>query len=238
MRRKLIAAIMIAAAMIGGIVYAGVNTVPAKTVTAATLTAHYKRHEYKPRREYERKHPVKPVGSPSPAPTSPAPSPAPSACTPVAAPQPIAVNEMVKAGSVNEEAWSEAILCALGAPLTVANVESMSYWQQNEAGERPWGYTAENNPIAVSEQGFGGTDYVHEAGPWYLMNYPTVQDGIAATVAYLSYPNYARIVADLKAGTGLMNDPSLAPVLAEYSGDGYTSIPDAWGKSQGTPLVP
>ena len=34
----------------------------------------------------------------------------------------------------NELAWSEAILRGLGDPITDANVISLGYWMQNEAG--------------------------------------------------------------------------------------------------------
>jgi len=47
-------------------------------------------------------------------------------------PQPTAQNETPK--GENQKAWSEAILTALGAPLTSANIISIGYWMQNEAG--------------------------------------------------------------------------------------------------------
>ena len=37
----------------------------------------------------------------------------------------------------NQLAWSGAILKALGDPLTSANIVSMGYWMQNEAGSPP-----------------------------------------------------------------------------------------------------
>jgi hypothetical protein len=135
----------------------------------------------------------------------------------------------------NQLAWSEAILTALGDPLTSANIISIGYWMQNEAGSPPYGIVGANNPINVSEPGYGGTQIQYEAPGYYLMSYPTVADGVAATAAYLNNGSYPEILSDLRQGVGL-SDPGLADELAEYSGNGYTTIPDSFGASQGQPL--
>jgi hypothetical protein len=62
-----------------------------------------------------------------------------------------------------------------------------------------------------------------------------VADGVAATAAYLNSGSYPEILSDLKQGDGL-SDPNLASEIEEYSGSGYSTIPDSWGQSQGTPL--
>jgi hypothetical protein len=134
----------------------------------------------------------------------------------------------------NQKAWSEAILTALGDPLTSANIVSIGYWMQNEAGSPPSGIVGANNPINVSEPGYDGTQIQYEAPGYYLMSYPTVADGVAATAAYLNSGSYPGILADLKQGVGL-SDSGLASELQEYSGSGYSTIPDSWGASQGTP---
>jgi hypothetical protein len=136
----------------------------------------------------------------------------------------------------NQKAWSEAILKALGAPLTSANIVSIGYWMQNEAGTPPYGIVGANNPINVSEPGYGGTQIQSEGQGYYLMSYPSVSEGTAAIDAYLNNGSYPQIVSDLKQGIGLMTDSSLSSELSEYSGGGYTTIPDSWGQSQGTPL--
>ena len=110
----------------------------------------------------------------------------------------------------------------------------MGYWMQNEAGVPPYGIVGANNPINVSEPGYGGIAIQNEGGGYYLYSYPTVQDGIEAIVAYLNRPNYVGILAALKAGVGL-SSPSLASEFSVYSGGGYTTVPDAWGASQGQP---
>ena len=131
----------------------------------------------------------------------------------------------------NQLAWSEAILTALGAPLTDANIISMGYWMQNEAEV---GLVGENNPINVSEPGYDGWNIKSEGNGWYLRSYPTVADGVAAIAAYLSTPSYTDIKAALQAGAATSSS-LLASELSIYSGGGYTTIPDAWGSSQGQP---
>jgi hypothetical protein len=137
----------------------------------------------------------------------------------------------------NEKAWSEAILNALGAPLTSANIVSIGYWMQNEAGSPPSGIVGANNPINVSQPCCGGVPIQDDGdGVTFLQSYPTAADGVEAIAQYLNRGNYTQILADLKAGAGLMSDSSLASEISLYSGGGYSTIPDSWGQSQGTPL--
>lgn len=137
----------------------------------------------------------------------------------------------------NEKAWSEAILTALGAPLTSANIVSIGYWMQNEAGSPPSGIVGANNPINVSQPCCGGVPIQDDGdGVTFLQSYPTAADGVEAIAQYLNRGNYTQILADLKAGAGLMDDSSLASEISLYSGGGYSTIPDSWGQSQGTPL--
>jgi hypothetical protein len=188
-----------------------------------------------------KKTPAKPKPSVSPSTASATPTPS-ASTSPTQAPTPtgtassgltpVALPGNVTPKGENQLAWSEAILAALGAPDTDANIISMGYWMQNEAG----GLVGENNPINVSEQGYDGWNIQSEGSGWYLRSYPTVADGVAAIAAYLSYPNYSQIKSDLQAGIGLGTSTStLASQLSVYSGGGYTTIPDSWGSSQGEP---
>ena len=137
----------------------------------------------------------------------------------------------------NQKAWSEAILTHLGAPLTSANIVSIGYWMQNEAGSPPSGIVGANNPFNVSQACCGGVPIQDDGdGVTFLQSYPTVADGLEAITEYLNRGNYTLILADLKAGVGLMNDSNLASEISLYSGGGYSTIPDSWGQSQGTPL--
>jgi len=181
-----------------------------------------------------------PAASPAPSRTAPAPSrdPAPvptRSASPRSSPSlPRATAENQTPRGANQLAWSEAILAALGAPATSADIESLGYWMQNEAGSPPSGLVGANNPINVSEPGYGGTPMRAEGHGYFLYSYPTPQAGIAATVAYLENGTYGGIVAALRAGSGL-GLPSLRPEFLVYSGGGYSTVPDAWGLSQGKP---
>jgi hypothetical protein len=171
--------------------------------------------------------------APAPSPTRHTPSPAAvSAPPPAFSPASTAENQTPTGAS--QLVWSEAILTALGDPLTDANITSLGYWMQNEAGSPPSGIVGANNPINVSQPGFGGWPIKREGKGYSLYSYPTPQDGIEATVEFLIPTVYPRILAALKAGVGL-SSPSLASELSVYSGGGYTTIPDSWGASQGKP---
>ena len=147
---------------------------------------------------------------------------------------PAATAEYQTPRGANELAWSEAILTKLGSPLTDANIVSLGYWMQNEAGYPPYGIVGANNPINVSQPGYDGTPIKQEGCCYSLYSYPTVQDGIGAIAAYLARPSYTAILAALKAGSGLSSS-SLASEFSVYSGGGYTTVPDSYGASQGKP---
>jgi hypothetical protein len=151
-----------------------------------------------------------------------------------AASAPTATAEYQTPRGANELAWSEAILTRIGAPLTDANIVSLGYWMQNEAGYPPYGIVGANNPINVSQPGYDGTPIKQEGCCYSLYSYPTVPDGIDAIAAYLARPSYTAILAALKAGSGLSSS-SLAAEFSVYSGGGYTTVPDSYGASQGKP---
>jgi hypothetical protein len=181
---------------------------------------------------------AKPVPARTQASSPPAsPTPAPATAAPASGLVPQATAEYETPKGSNELAWSEAILKGLGDPITNANVISLGYWMQNEAGSPPYGIVGANNPINVSQPGYGGTPIKAEGCCYSLYSYPSVQDGIDATVAYLNNGAYSLILAALKAGDGLTSS-SLAGEIGTYSGHGYTTIPDSWGSSQGQPETP
>jgi hypothetical protein len=179
------------------------------------------------------------TATPTQTPTTMAPSTTPSSQSVDAGgltPQPTA--EYQTPTGENEEAWSEAILNSLGAPLTSANIISIGYWMQNEAGTpASGGIVGANNPINVSQACCGGVPIQDDGdGVTFLQSYPTVADGVEAITEYLNRPNYTQILADLKSGIGLMTDSSLASEISLFSGGGYSTIPDSFGQSQGQPL--
>ena len=179
-----------------------------------------------------------PVHSPSAAashPAAAAPTPAAAAPPPVTAagaPAPTAEYETPR--GANQLAWSEAILRALGDPLTQANIVSIGYWMQNEAGTPPHGIVGANNPINVSQPGYGGWPIKSEGNGYNLYSYPTPQAGIQALVAYINPGGYPQILAALRSGAGLSSG-ALGQEFLTYSGQGYSTVPDAWGASQGRP---
>jgi hypothetical protein len=187
----------------------------------------------------------KPKPTPSKTTTSPTPTPTHTTATPTTTHSsatsgggltPQATQEYETPSGENQKAWSEAILNALGAPLTSANIVSIGYWMQNEAGKPPYGIVGANNPINVSQPCCGGVPIQDDGdGVTFLQSYPTVADGVEAIAQYLNRGNYTQILADLKAGVGL-NDSNLASEISLYSGGGYSTIPDSYGASQGTPL--
>ena len=137
----------------------------------------------------------------------------------------------------NQKAWSEAILNALGAPLTSANIVSIGYWMQNEAGSPPYGIVGANNPINVSQPCCGGVPIQSDGdGVTFLQSYPTAADGVEAIAQYLNRGNYTAVLAALKSGAGLMNNSSLSSEISLFAGGHYSTIPDSYGASQGTPL--
>jgi hypothetical protein len=181
---------------------------------------------------------AKPTVTPTPSVT---PSDPPSSSTPTQQPveggglTPTATAQNETPKGENQKAWSEAILTALGAPSTSANIISIGYWMQNEAGSPPSGIVGANNPINVSQPCCGGVGIQDDGdGVTFLQSYPTVADGIEAIRQYLNRGNYTQILADLKAGVGLGGGDA-ASEISLYSGGGYSTIPDSWGSSQGQP---
>jgi hypothetical protein len=181
--------------------------------------------------------PAAPVRKPSAAaahtaPAAPTHAAAPALVTAAGAPAPTAEYETPR--GANQLAWSEAILRALGDPLTEANIVSIGYWMQNEAGTPPHGIVGANNPINVSQPGYGGWPIKSEGNGYNLYSYPSPQAGIQALVAYINPGGYPQILAALKSGAGLSSG-ALGQEFLTYSGQGYSTVPDAWGASQGKP---
>jgi hypothetical protein len=176
---------------------------------------------------------AKTTAAPTPSPSSPTASASPSASAFV----PQATAEYQTPTGENQKVWSEAILTALGAPLTAANIVSIGYWMQNEAGSPPYGIVGANNPINVSQACCGGVPIQSDGdGVTFLQSYPTAADGVEAIAQYLNRGNYTQILAALQSGAGLMNNSGLSDEISLYSGGGYSTIPDSFGASQGTPL--
>jgi hypothetical protein len=128
------------------------------------------------------------------------------------------------APTASETAWFTALLTAIGAPVTQANLQALSNWAHLEepgwTGADEGGTT--NNPLnhgaAPGFSSSGETD----AGPG-IPHYATVGEGVAATAAYLKMGNYSGILASLRSGNGISGGTT-SQELSLWSGGGYSSV--------------
>lgn len=113
-------------------------------------------------------------------------------------------------------AWAAAILTALGAPITAANVSSLEDWFDHEGGG------GANNPLNTTLSDTPGvTGSINSVG---VKSYSSPADGVEATVKTLE-GGYSAIVAALKSGAGLSNaGPAVSSELSTWSGGGYSSL--------------
>lgn len=86
--------------------------------------------------------------------------------------------------------WQQAVLAALGVPVTVSNERFLSDWQPYEGG------SASFNPLNTTEPWAGATSY-NMVG---VKNYPSASAGAQATAATLKNGNYPSIMAALRTG--------------------------------------
>jgi hypothetical protein len=127
------------------------------------------------------------------------------------------------AGPVNatETAWCVALLAAIAAPPTKANINSIAGWIEHETSwdnSPPDGALFTKNPLNTTEPGFGATSEVNSVG---VKIYPTLAQGLGATVAALTNGDYSDIIAALRTGKGLTGTYK---GLSTWSGGGYDSI--------------
>lgn len=115
----------------------------------------------------------------------------------------------------NATSWADAILAALGAPATAANVTSLTDWFALEGGG------GQNNPLNTTMSGAGSTGAINSAG---VQGFATPAEGVAATVKTLDQPVFSSIKAALKSGQGLVGNKQIAGALAAWSGGGYSAI--------------
>jgi hypothetical protein len=153
-------------------------------------------------------------------------APAPPAVT---APQPLPSQTAIGTGA-NAQAWADAILTALSAPVNAATTASLVGWFQKEdnagaAGARADGIGA-NNPLSVTADtsgitGSNGSVPSGASGPPNL-TFPTVAAGVNATAEAIR--QYPAILAALQSGTGMIGNSSVTAALSEWSGGGYDSV--------------
>lgn len=119
--------------------------------------------------------------------------------------------------NASETAWIVAMLAALGAPPTPANLASLKNWI---ARETPWPPVSANNPLNTTQPAAGS----HPVNSVGVQAYPSAATGINATVITLENGNYPAIVAALRAGKGLAGSGPWNAELSKWSGGGYDSV--------------
>jgi hypothetical protein len=130
-------------------------------------------------------------------------------------------------------AWATAILTALDAPVNSAGTASLVAWfAAEDAGHIAGQYTygaGENNPLnlaAVSGDTVGAAGSEPSgAGPSHPGNldFRTPAYGVAATAEVIE-TRYPAIDRALTSGRGLIRNPAVSAELAEWSGNGYSSL--------------
>lgn len=161
----------------------------------------------------------------------PASCPAPKAA-PAAPGMQLAARTSVGTGAL-AAAWATAILTAMNDPASNANVASLIAWFTAEDDHKPAGQmtygAGENNPLQVTADsgdnvGVVGTE-PSGAGPGHPGNldFSSPDYGVAAT-AEVIVTRYPVISQALLRGGGLIGNRSVSAELAQWSGDGYSSL--------------
>jgi cell wall-associated NlpC family hydrolase len=122
----------------------------------------------------------------------------------------------VKAGPINStKGFAVALLNALGAPATQANVNSITHWEALEGGN--WNNSAKFNPLNTTYPEPGSTS-MNSVG---VQAYTSWTEGLKATVSTLENGRYGSIISALKNGKGLTGNIA---ALGTWSGGAYTSV--------------
>jgi hypothetical protein len=119
-------------------------------------------------------------------------------------------------GASTQTGFITAVLTALGAPATAANIASMKNWMAHEEPPSDWNHW--NNPMNTT-QPMSGSKSMNSVG---VQSYPSITTGLQATVETLNNGLYGDIIARLKSGSGLKSGASAG--LLKWSGDGYSSV--------------
>jgi hypothetical protein len=94
--------------------------------------------------------------------------------------------------AITQGSFVDAVLHAIGAPLSATNRALLSAWAQTE------GTRARFNPLATTQDAAGATVLAgNSAG---VKNYPSFQAGVRATAQTLENGRYAGILSSLRAG--------------------------------------
>jgi peptidoglycan hydrolase-like protein with peptidoglycan-binding domain len=125
--------------------------------------------------------------------------------------------EVVVGGSVNDDNFYRAILRMLGANETPEKMKFLKAWRQAEGGQ------ADYNPFNTTKNlKVKGIRNYNSAG---VKEYPNPAAGLAATVATLKLPHYARLLALLRDDSVTAHQLADCPDLQTWgTGDGVKRV--------------
>ncbi|MHB2020529.1 MAG: peptidoglycan-binding domain-containing protein [Candidatus Xenobia bacterium] len=146
-----------------------------------------------------------PSGTPNPPPSS-TPSPTPATGSQGQSHGPIH----------NQTDFARQLLQRMGAPVTDANVKSLTRWEQREGGH--WNNTAQFNPLNTSMP-MAGSHTRNRAG---VKAYSSWDQGLEATAKTINLPAYRDIATGLMSGHGLSHGYYRG--LRTWSAGSYASI--------------
>lgn len=127
-----------------------------------------------------------------------------------------AVSDVTVSPSVSQETWIKDLLAALGAPATSANIASITDWMAHEEPSSDWSHW--NNPMNTTLR-LTGSQSENSVG---VQSYPSLSEGLQATVSTLNNGNYGDILLQLRAGNGLRSGAEHG--LLTWSGQAYSSV--------------
>lgn len=129
-----------------------------------------------------------------------------------------AYGKLIGAGGITPTNFAAALLQAVGAPLSKANISSIVDWEAREGGN--WKNTARFNPLNTTqaEPGYSETGTQGNIG-----SYTSWAQGLQATVATLENGDYNDILTALRSGSGLGGGDYAG--LYTWSGHSYSSVP-------------
>jgi hypothetical protein len=119
--------------------------------------------------------------------------------------------------TASQTQWNTALLKAIGAPVTQANLQSLANWESKEEPTNDWAHW--NNPLNTT---VGAGTPVNSAG---VKQFSTLQEGLGATAATLEQGNFQALRMALISGQGLSSGISgVSQELSTWSGGGYNSV--------------
>ena len=127
--------------------------------------------------------------------------------------------------------WASGVLGGIGAPVTAVNLDTLFSWSSAESGTDLMRW---NNPLNTTQpEGAGNVD----ANSVGVKIYPTVQQGIAATVKTLLNGYYPRIVGHLRKSVPRAQWSDCCAELGTW-GTGCAWISRFYGDAPGIPTQP